>query len=116
MSMEHMGILDPISEVDLWCLQFCFVDLINHKLQGWVAAWIRHPLSTEHKLTPLQLWVQGQFENSIFEPIVADDCGIDWEGPVSIGSECDTDVQADTTDRPLDQTRLNELASSSGRG
>ena len=62
MSMEHMGILDPISEVDLWCLQFCFVDLINHKLQEWVAAWIRHPLSTENNLTLLQLWVQGQLK------------------------------------------------------
>ena len=76
-SMEHMRILDSISEVDLWCLQFCFVDLINHKLQEWVAAWIRHPWSTGHNLTPLQLWVQGQFENAIFEPIVADDYGID---------------------------------------
>lgn len=109
MSMEHMRILDSISEVDLWCLQFCFVDLINHKLQEWVAAWIRHPWSTGHNLTPLQLWVQGQFQNAIFEPIVADDYGIDWEGPVSIGSECDTDVQVDTTDLPLDQTQLNEL-------
>lgn len=77
MSMEHMEILDSISEVDLWCLQFCFVDLINHKLQEWVAAWIRHSWSTGHNLTPLQLWVQGQFENAIFEPIVADDYGID---------------------------------------
>ena len=38
MSMEDMGILDPISEVDLWCLQFCFADLINHRLKEWVAA------------------------------------------------------------------------------
>ena len=49
------------------------------------------------------------FSYNELEPIVADDYGIDWEGPVSIGSECDTDVQVDTTDRPLDQTQLNEL-------
>jgi len=39
MSMEDMGILILINESDLWCLHFC----------------------TEHNLTPLQLWVQGQF-------------------------------------------------------
>ena len=98
MSMEDMGILDPLSEVDLWCLQFCFADLINHRLKEWVAAWIRHPLSTEHNLTPLKLWVQGQFENASFEPIVADDYGIDWEAPVSIDNECDTDIQLADTD------------------
>ena len=32
-----------------------------------MAAWIRHPLSTEHNLTPLQLWVQGYFENACFQ-------------------------------------------------
>ena len=39
MSMEDMGILILINESDLRCLHFC----------------------TEHNLTPLQLWVQGQF-------------------------------------------------------
>ena len=34
MSMEDMGILDPISEVDLWCLQFCFADLIKSQVKG----------------------------------------------------------------------------------
>ena len=64
MSMEDMRILIPINESDLWCLHFCFLDLINHKLNELVAAWIRHPLSTDHNLTPLQLWLQGQFENA----------------------------------------------------
>ena len=64
MSMEDMGILNPINESDLWCLHFCFLDIINHKLNDSVAAWTRHPLTTEHNLTPLQLWVQGQFENA----------------------------------------------------
>ena len=71
MSMEDMGILNPINESDLWCLHFCFLD--NHKLNEWVAAWTRHALSTEHNLTALQLWVQGQFENASFEPRVNDD-------------------------------------------
>ena len=34
LSMEDVGILNPISESDLWCLHFCFLDLINHKFEG----------------------------------------------------------------------------------
>ena len=74
-----------------------------------LAVWTRHALSTEHNLTPLQLWVQGQFENASFEPRVNDDYGIDWEGPVSIDSECDDDTEVTATNHPLDQTQLNEL-------
>ena len=107
MSMEEIGILNPISESDLWCLHFCFLDLINHKLKEWVAAWIRHPLSTEHNMTPLQLWVQGRFDNASFEPTVPVDYGIDWEGPASI--ECDDDIEVAATNDPLNQTQLNEL-------
>ena len=41
-----------------------------------LAAWIRHPLSTEHNLTPLQLWVQGNFENACFQQTVSNSYGI----------------------------------------
>ena len=110
MSMEQTGILDPISEGDLWCLHFCFLDLINHKLQEWVAAWIRHPLSTESNMSPLQLWVQGHFENASFEPSVTNDYGIDWGGPVSIDSECNDGIEVADTNNPLNQTQLNNLS------
>ena len=53
--------------------------------------------------------MQGQFENASFEPRVNDDYGIDWEGPVSIDSECDDDIEVTATNNPLDQTQLNEL-------
>ena len=110
MSMEDMGILNPINESDLWCLHYCFLDIINlSQVNEWEAAWTRHALSTEHNLTQLQLWVQGQFENASFEPRVNDDYGINWEGPVSIDSECDDDTDVTATNNPLDQTQLNEL-------
>ena len=64
MSMEDIGILDPINEIDIWCLHYCFCHVINAKLKSWANAWIRHPLSSEQNKTPLQLWVQGNFENS----------------------------------------------------
>ena len=34
--MESVGILDPVSEIDLWCLQFSFLSLINYQLTEWV--------------------------------------------------------------------------------
>ena len=103
LSMEDVGILNPISESDLWCLHFCFLDLINHKLKEWVGLWLRHPLSTEHNLTPLQLWVQGHFESAGFgfEQRISDDYGIDWEGPVSTDSSCEGDIDVAITYCPL---------------
>ena len=64
MSMEDIGLLDPINEIDVWCLHYCFCHVINTKLKSWANAWIRHPLSSEQNKTPLQLWVQGNFENA----------------------------------------------------
>ena len=34
------------------------------------------PLSTEHNLTPLQLWVQGNLENACFQQTVSNNYGI----------------------------------------
>ena len=32
--MEDVGILDPVNEVDLWCLQYCFLQIINYRLMN----------------------------------------------------------------------------------
>ena len=37
--MEELGILDPLSEIDLWCLHFSFLPHINYRLHEWSAAW-----------------------------------------------------------------------------
>ena len=87
--MEDIGILNPLSESDLWYLHYCFRELINHKLNEWVDAYISHPLNSEHNLTPIQLWVQGRFANASFEQMVSDDYGIDWDASINIGSSCE---------------------------
>ena len=51
--MEELGILDPLSENDLWCLHFAFLHHMNYRLHEWSAAWLRHPLSTVNNNTPL---------------------------------------------------------------
>ena len=71
--------------------------VINDTLQEWVAAWIGHFLSTEHNLTPLQLWVQGNFENACFQQTVSNDYGIDWEGLVSVDNIYEDSIDVATT-------------------
>ena len=77
--MEDIGILDPVNEVDLWCLQYCFPQLINYRLSEWIQAWIRHPLSSQQNMSPPQLWTTGRFENPsmAIDNLVAEDYGID---------------------------------------
>ena len=45
------------------------------------------PSSSEQNKTPLQLWVQGNFENAERvlqdQSLVGDDYGVDWDGPAS---------------------------------
>ena len=57
--MESIGILDPDSDVHVFCLHFIFIPRINRHLSYWKNSWIRHPMRSEHNLTPLQLWTAG---------------------------------------------------------
>ena len=113
MSMEDIGLLDPINEIDVWCLHYCFCHVINTKLKSWANAWIRHPLSSEQNKTPLQLWVQGNFENAEIalqdQSMVCDDYGVDWDGPASSDAYYEEDVEVAETNSPLSQQQLDQL-------
>ena len=113
MSMEDIGILDPINEIDIWCLHYCFCHVINTKLKSWANAWMRHPLSSEENKTPLQLWIQGNFENAERalqdQSLVGDDYGIDWDGPASSDVYNEQDVEVAETTSPLSQQQLDQL-------
>lgn len=58
-SLEDEGLLDPIDEIDLFCLHFIFLPRINQQLEAFKEAYCRHKLRTEHNSTPLQLWTRG---------------------------------------------------------
>ena len=58
-SLEDEGLLDPIDEVDLFCLHLVFIPRLNQQLEFFRAAYCRHKLRTEHHMTPLQLWTRG---------------------------------------------------------
>ena len=60
--MEAINILDPTNEVHLFCLHFVYLPRINNHLHQWKGAWIQHPLRTAGNLSPLQLWMEGTYQ------------------------------------------------------
>lgn len=106
MSMQDIGLL-------VWCLHYCFCHVINTKLKSWTNARIRHPVSSEQNKTPLQLWVQGNFENAERalqdQSMVGDDYGVDWDGSASSDACYEQDVEVAETDSPLSQQQLDQL-------
>ena len=58
-NLESRGQLDPLNEVDLFCLHWVYVPRVNHCLQQFTQSWNNHPLSTERNRTPNQLFVEG---------------------------------------------------------
>ena len=64
--MEDLGILNPVTEADLFALHYVFIPRINNHLHQFKEAWNRHPLRTEQGLSPLQLW-QGRMHTAPIE-------------------------------------------------
>ncbi len=65
--MEEQGELDPLNDIDIFCLHKVFRPRINSALNAFVESWNNHPISTERNLTPNQLFIRGalQQNNSI---------------------------------------------------
>jgi hypothetical protein len=57
--MEEEGLLDPVDELDLYCLHYVFMPRLHQQLESFRKAYCRHKLRTEHNHTPLQLWTRG---------------------------------------------------------
>lgn len=64
--MEDSQILDSSNDVHLFCLHCIYIPRINQHLLEWKQAWTLHPLRSEHKQSPYQLWITGmqQFASS----------------------------------------------------
>lgn len=58
-SGEH---LDPLNEIDMYCLQKIFLPIINANLSQFAASWNHHSLSTGNMQTPMQLFYTGQLQ------------------------------------------------------
>ena len=58
-SLEVCGLLDINNPIHMFALHFTYRPLIQRSLNEFVAAFNRHPLSTEGGKSPLQLWTKG---------------------------------------------------------
>ena len=57
--LEEDGILDPLNEVDMFCLHFTFMPRLNYSLRNFQTSRNLHSLSTEGNMSPQQLFVEG---------------------------------------------------------
>ena len=63
--LEEDGVLDCLNEIDLYCLHFVYLPRIESALDAFVDSWNNHSLSTEHNLTPNQLFIRGAIEQNM---------------------------------------------------
>ena len=59
MSVESEDDLDPLNEVDLYCLHYIFLPHINRSISEFQESWNHHALSSEGSMTPYQLFFEG---------------------------------------------------------
>ena len=62
--LQEDGKVNPLNEVDMYCLHYVFLPRINKALESFVESWNNHPVSTEHNRTPNQLFVEGALQQA----------------------------------------------------
>ena len=82
--LEEESHLNPLNEIDLYCLLYVFIPRINSTLDGFVESWNNHALSTENNLTPNQLFIRGAIEQRM-RPVFPNN-----EGAPTNGSEANS--------------------------
>ena len=90
--MEKTGILDPLNELHLFCLHYIYLPRINKSLEEFVDQMNHRPVSTEHNMSPLQLWMSGMLQNinSQHTALTADEMeqyGVDPDESVTVSDE-----------------------------
>ena len=91
--LESCGVLDPLSDVNLFCLHLVYISRINESLEEFTRQQNNHPLRTEHNRSPLQLFCRPIFQSAQSDvlPFEMPSYGIDEEGPlVKVASQSTT--------------------------
>ena len=57
--LEQVGLLNRTNEVDLFSLHYVYTPRINNALEQFGSTYNNHGLSTEHNMSPHQLWISG---------------------------------------------------------
>lgn len=61
--MEEHFLLNPVDDIDIYCLHRVFLPKINYALSAFGNAWNNHRLSTEGGKTPNQLFISGMLRS-----------------------------------------------------
>ena len=90
---EEQLLLDPLDEIHLYALQFIYLPRINRSINEFILEWNNHPVRTENWRTPLQVWIEGFYQQAYssqravrmaldHEVIDPSTYGLDDDGPV----------------------------------
>ena len=71
--LESVSMLDPDNDLYLFCLHTLFIPRINRHLKSWREAWVKHPMRSEHNLSPEQLWTSGLQRIADSNSVIAND-------------------------------------------
>lgn len=63
--LEEEGHLDPLNEIDLFCLHLVFLPRVNAALKSFCNPWNNHSVSTANNMTPNQLFIRGALEQNL---------------------------------------------------
>ena len=97
--MEQVGFLSHTNDLDLFALHYVYTPRINNALAQFIETINNHGLSTEHSLSPHQLWISGILQHhssnysgvrGIVDDSLPDDlamCGDDPDAPQPQGNE-----------------------------
>ena len=103
--LEDQDLIDPTSEIDLFCVHIVYEDRINQSLKSFVDGWNNHGLSSEHNMTPIQLFV-----SSVVRQGFDRDRETDVSEADSTMGEFDVQgVEVPSTYNPLSPDQLREL-------
>ena len=61
--LENEHLLDPLDELQLWCLHKVYIPRINQSLEVFHQQMNNHPVRIEQNFTPNQLFIQGVLAN-----------------------------------------------------
>lgn len=73
--LEQCGELNPMNDLEMYCLHFIFVPRINEHLKKWQEGWNRHHIRTAGNRTPLQLYIMGLLRSNGSMGFSQDACG-----------------------------------------
>ena len=106
-SMEAMGILDPVNEIDLFVLHCVYLPRINKSLKEFSRAWNLHPMRTERNWSPRQIMINSLVRESQIMTTIPEDYGVDFDGPIP--EEQPGTVEIPDTLSPVDDAHLQDF-------